>query len=127
MTKHNGHVARGCAALRGAFLFTAMLALAGCATWHEDLMTNQQLVQADCKALAQEDAKLAENVKHASQASSGGGFAAVMVAVLEGMAGTGGESAGQQARLAEDAAAKARSAEERRQRVRMVQAKKGCV
>jgi hypothetical protein len=111
----------------------ALLACTGCATWHDDLMTNEQLIQANCSQLAIEDAKLADNAEHLSQASTGSGVGGAFLAVLEGVAGAQsgtevtGESASQQARMAEEMAEKSRLTEERRTQLRIIQAKRGCL
>lgn len=61
----------------------------GCATWHENLMSNEQLVAANCQQLATEQRRVADNAKHSSEASSGGMIGAVFLAVLEGVAAAG--------------------------------------
>jgi hypothetical protein len=47
----------------------------GCATYYEDLMTNQQIIAADCTQLAEEEQKLDSNIQ-ASQEGQGIGIRA---------------------------------------------------
>ena len=109
--------------------------LTACAStpWHEDLMTNQQLVRADCRSLAVENKKLADNAKHASEASSFSKGGAVFLAVLEGVAAglsgttTQAEAATNQQNLAATAAQQAQDLEARRQLVNSLQTRKSCV
>lgn len=112
--------------MRAAATITILaMTITGCvtATWHDDLMSNAQLMQADCQALRNEEQKLADNAKHTEEAASFGKGAAFFVALLEGAAAaksgttTTAPGATQQAALAENAAQLSRQAEERRQMV----------
>jgi len=87
----------------------------------------------DCRSLAVENKKLADNAKHASEASSFSKGGAVFLAVLEGVAAglsgttTQAEAATNQQNLAATAAQQAQDLEARRQLVNSLQTRKSCV
>ena len=65
----------------------ALLCMAsGCATYYEDLMSNQQLIAADCSALATEEMKIQSNIDASNEGSGMNIFGAVTMALLEGEA-----------------------------------------
>ncbi len=110
--------------------------LLGCATspWHENLMSNNQLVAANCEQLAVEQSKVADNAQHTAEAASGGGVGAILLAVLEAVAASGSgqtynanNSAGMnQANLADEHSKQAAELEQRRNLIDTLRRKKGC-
>ena len=110
--------------------------LAGCATspWHEDLMSNNELVAANCQQLAVEQRKVEDNAMHASEAGTNGGIAAVFLTVLESAAAIASgttldtnNSAGiNQASLADEHNKQSRELDERKNLISMLRHKKGC-
>ena len=116
--------------------FVAVLTFAGCTTspWHEDLMSNDQLVRATCPQLAVEQQRVAENAKHAGEASSIGMFGTALLGALEVMTSTATktpidtnnsatiDSAG----LADEHSKQASQLEGRRNMIAMLRSKKGC-
>lgn len=102
--------------------------ISGCATspWHENLMSNNQLMASDCQQLAQEERRVADNIQHLNEASSGGSLGAVLLAVMEGLAGTGGGAAGNSASLANEHGKQAAQLENRKNLIAALRSKKGC-
>lgn len=112
-----------------ALVIALIVGQAGCATWHEDTMAPRQLVAADCRALAEEEAKLASNAKHASQTSYFSAASAMLTAVASGLAGGDSrvnESANQQAESAGGNEKLAQELEQRMALVRELRSRKGC-
>lgn len=63
-----------------------LISASGCATYYEDLMTNQQLIAADCSSLAEEEMKIQSNINASNEGSGVNIFGAVAMAFLEGEA-----------------------------------------
>lgn len=122
--------------LRIALGLLAVNSLAGCSTspWHGNLMSNDQLVSANCQQLVVEEQRVADNAKHLAEVSSSGGIGTVILAVLEGMAsvGTGtpidaNNSATMSfAGMNDEQSKQAAQLESRKNMVAMLRSKKGC-
>lgn len=110
-----------------AALMTGLMAACATSPWHENLMNNNQLIAADCQQLAMEQRRVADNIQHLDEASSGGTAGAVLLAVLEGLAGTGGAAAGNSASLANEHSQQAAQLENRKNMIVTLRGKKGCV
>jgi hypothetical protein len=110
------------------------LCFTGCATYHTDLMTNDQLIQASCQDLALEETKVAENAEHTKQAATGGTFGAAFLAGLEAFAATpegGSQNVGNsgstaQADLAEQHRQQAEDLKQRADLIAKLRSRKGC-
>lgn len=102
--------------------------MTGCATspWHENLMSNNQLIAADCQQLAMEERRVADNIQHLNEASGGGTAGAILLALMEGLAGTGGAAAGNSASLANEHSKQAAQLENRKNMIAALRSKKGC-
>jgi len=121
---------------RSAVSLVAVLLTSGCATspWHENLMSNDQLVAANCQQLAVEQQRVADNAKHTSEASSIGTGGAIFLAVLEGMTAqktrtpvdTNNSAAMNSAGLADEHTKQAAQLEGRKNMIVMLRGKKGC-
>lgn len=103
--------------------------MAGCATspWHGNLMSNNQLIAADCQQLTMEERRVSENIQHLNEASSGGTVGAVILAVLEGLGGTSGTASANSANLADQHSQQAAQLENRKSMIATLRSKKGCV
>lgn len=111
-------------------------ALLGCSStpWHENLMTNEQLIAADCKQLAVEEQKAANNAQSAREGSTIGTVGAVFLAVLEGVAAsasktpmnTSNSAAMNSAGLADEHTKQAAEFENRRSMISTIRSRKGC-
>lgn len=114
----------------------ALNSLTGCATspWHETLMSNEQLIAADCQQLAVEQSRVDDNARHSAEASKGGAAGAVFLAVLEGMAAsankttinTSNSAAMNSASLADENSKQAAQLDGRKNMISMLRGKKGC-
>ena len=104
-------------------------AMVGCATspWHENLMSNNQLIAADCQQLIMEERRVTDNIQHLNEASSGGTVGAVLLAVLEGLGGTSGTASANSANLANQHSQQAAQLESRKRMIVTLRSKKGCV
>ncbi|HEX9391559.1 MAG TPA: hypothetical protein VF928_09630 [Usitatibacteraceae bacterium] len=110
--------------------------LSGCSStpWHENLMSNEQLIAADCKQLAVEEQKAANNAQSAREGSTIGTVGAVFLAVLEGVAAsasktpmnTNNSAAMNSATMADEHTKQAAEFENRRNMISMIRGKKGC-
>jgi outer membrane murein-binding lipoprotein Lpp len=122
--------------LRIALSLLGLTALPGCATttWHENLLTNDQLVAANCQQLAIEQQRVADNAQHASEASSGGAVASILLGVLEGVAASksgvppdaNNSATVNSAALADEHSAQSRQLEARKNMIIMLRSKKRC-
>lgn len=111
-------------------------ALSGCATttWHENLLSNNQLIAANCQQLAAEQQRVADNAQHATEAASGGTTGALFLALLEGVAaGKSGvpvnannSAAVQSAALADEHNKQSAQLADRKNMIVMLRSKKGC-
>src|SRR5262245_672143 len=113
--------------MRKSSLVAAVLMLSACSSspWHDDLMTNQQLMAADCRQLAVEEQKVADNAKHASENSTGGALAGALLSVLSAYHKT--EDAGKNTTdLATQHEQQGKELENRRQIISTLRARKGC-
>lgn len=120
------------AAPAGVLLLLSMTS--GCSTYYEDLMTNQQLIAADCSSLAEEEMKIQSNINASNEGSGVNIFGAVAMAFLEGEAASStgatydpnnssamafADGAGSTAQLAADW-------EKKKSLIGQLRAKKGC-
>lgn len=73
--------------MRALFWIFAGLAisLAGCATssWNDNLMSNSELIQANCDQLAIEKQRVTQNSAHLADSASTTGWGALLVGMLE--------------------------------------------
>ncbi len=116
-------------------IFTLSM-VSGCssAPWHEDLMSNNQLVGASCAELYDEQQKVADNAENASDASTGGGIGAVFLGVLEAMAASASNTpydannsgAMQSANLSSEHSKLASDLSQRKEIIDKLMKKKGC-
>lgn len=112
-------------------LLTA-ISLLGCTTWHQNLMSNDQLVAANCEQLANESKMVADNAQHLTETSRGGAVGTVFLAVLEGMAASASDkpldtkASQESAKQNEEHAKQASELESRKGMVEMLRSKKGC-
>lgn len=122
--------------LRIALGLLAVNSLAGCSTspWHGNLMSNDQLVSANCQQLAVEEQRVADNAKHTAEVSSSGGIGTVILAVLEGMASvatgtpidTNNSATMSFAGMNDEHSKQAAQFESRKNMITMLRSKKGC-
>lgn len=122
--------------LRITLSLLGLTALSGCATttWHESLLTNDQLVAANCQQLAVEQQRVADNAQHASEAASGGATGAVFLAILEGVAASksgvpvnaNNSAAVDSAALADEHNKQSAQLEARKNMITTLRSKKGC-
>ncbi len=108
-----------------------VVALATCtwsyaAPWHENLMSNSELMQASCQQLAIEQGKAMDNAQHATDAANMGSVGAGVLSFLEVMAGTSGANAGNTANLAAKNKQIAEEAQRRASAIGMLRSKKNC-
>lgn len=116
--------------------FTSTLTLAGCASspWHDNLMSNQQVVAADCQQLKDELNKINDNANHLSETGTNTGIGAIFLTVLEAVAASGSgstldsnKSAGvNTAGAADEYNRQANELKQRKYMVEQVSSKKGC-
>lgn len=119
-----------------ALSLLGLTALSGCTTtaWHESLLTNDQLVAANCQQLAAEQQRVADNAQHATEAASGGATGALFLAMLEGVAaGKSGvpvnannSAAVDSAALADEHKKQSGQLEARKNMIAMLRSKKKC-
>lgn len=118
-------------------VLTTTALLHGCAStgasWHDDTLSTQQLATADCKALAADEAKLAENERHMADKASGTEWAAYGILVLEMLAAVQTKDTNPKADaalatgdVATQAKAKASEVNSRLQAVRALMTQRGC-
>lgn len=118
-------------------LLTTTVLLHGCAStgasWHDDTLSTQQLVTADCRALAADYAKLTENERHLADKASGTEWAAYGILVLEMLAAVQTKDTNPKADAtlatadaATQAKAKASEVNSRIQAVRALMTQRGC-
>ena len=74
-------------------LLVGLMSACSSTPWHENLMTNEQLIAADCSQLAVEERKAANNAQAAREGANVGAVGAVFMAVLEGMAAAASKTA----------------------------------
>ena len=113
--------------LKAPFLVLAFAALIGCSfsTYHQNLMTNQQLVAADCGQLAAEEVRVAENARHVSESATNGAITGALLSVLSAYHKT--EDAGKNTSdLATQHEQQAKELEGRRQLISTLRMRKGC-
>lgn len=69
-------------------LIISIFLLSGCTSipFHTDLMSDQQLIAANCNQLAEEEKKVEQNSQHMAEKSSFGGISSVLFAAFEGYA-----------------------------------------
>ena len=67
---------------------TPVILCAGCVTspWNEKLMSNVELLQANCAELQLEKRRVGENSIHLADTAKSGGFGTVLIGMLEGVA-----------------------------------------
>lgn len=119
-----------------AFAASLLMSLAGCATspWHDNLMSNQQVVSASCEQLSAELNKIDDNSNHLSETGTNTGIGAVLLTALEAFAASGSgstldpnQSAGiKTAGAADEYNKQSRELQERKYLVEQVRRKKGC-
>lgn len=108
--------------------------LSGCATHHQNLLTNDQLVAASCSELSIEESKVAENIAAAKEGASVGAVGSVFLAFLE-VAAAGAtktqfnpQNSGtvNVASLSDENTKKAAELESRKNMISLIRNKKGC-
>lgn len=114
----------------------AIHSMLGCVTapWHEQLMSNDQLIGASCSQLAAEQQRVADNARHSAESSKGGMIGAMFLVVLEGMAAAStntpinanNSAAMNSAGLADEHTKQASELEGRKNMIDMIRSKKGC-
>lgn len=115
-------------------LFAGLLSGCSSTPWHEDLMSNEQLIAADCKQLAVEEQKAANNAQSAREGSTIGTVGAVFLAVLEGVAAsasktpmnTNNSASMNSATMADEHTKQAAEFDNRKNMISTIRRKKGC-
>ena len=115
-------------------LLAGLLSACSSTPWHENLMTNEQLIAADCKQLAVEEQKAANNAQAAREGSTVGAVGAVFLAVLEGMAAaaskttvnTNNSAAMNSASMSDEHTKQAAEFDNRKNMISRIRSKKGC-
>ena len=105
----------------------AALALSACSfsTYHEKLMTNQELIGADCQQLAAEELRVADNARHASETATNGAITGAFLSVLSAYHQT--DDVGKNStNLATQHEQQAKELEGRRQMISTLRMRKGC-
>lgn len=100
--------------------------MSGCATYYEDLMSNQQLMAASCEELAEEQRKISSNIDAHREGANIGLFGALSMVALEGAAGTGNSGSMALAEGGDNDARTARELQEKNSLVGQLRAKRGC-
>lgn len=103
-----------------------LMSTSGCATYYEDLMSNQQLIAASCSELATEEAKIQSNVDASNQGTGLNIFGALAMAYVETESGTDGTATAAMADGAGATSELSASWAEKKELIGRVRAKKGC-
>ena len=115
-------------------LLVGLMSACSSTPWHENLMTNEQLIAADCSQLAVEERKAANNAQAAREGANVGAVGAVFMAVLEGMAAaasktavnTNKSAAMNSAGMSDEHTKQAAAFDNRKSMISMIRSKKGC-
>lgn len=100
--------------------------LAGCETYYENLMTNQELIVADCPSLALEESKIESNIRASNEGANIGILGVLGMAALEGQAGTDGSATMQLANATDGSSQLASDWTQKKSLISQLRAKKGC-
>jgi hypothetical protein len=112
--------------LLGGAMLAAMAPLAGCETFYENLMTNQELIAADCPSLALEESKIDSNIRASQEGANIGILGVLGMAALEGQAGTDGSATMQLANATDGSSQLASDWTQKKSLISQLRAKKGC-
>lgn len=112
----------------GVAAFGLMAALGGCATYYEpyELMSNQQIIAADCASLDEETRKLNSNVAASNEGAVFSFIGGAALGYAEGYAGTDGSSAAAMAESYGTSTDLGTNWQARLNLVNQVKARKGC-
>jgi hypothetical protein len=101
-------------------------ATAACATYHEDLMSQQQLYSASCPALAEEEQKVADNIAAWNEGSMIGLLGMGAMTALESEAGTGNSGSSTMGQGAMNDASESDRLQGTRILIQQLRAQRGC-
>jgi hypothetical protein len=122
--------------LRITLALLALGVLPGCisAPWHENLMSNDQLVAANCQELAAEQKRVSDNAQHTAETSKFSAGSAMLLLLLEGKAArangtpldTENSAAMNSANASDEHTKQSGEFENRKNMIELIRSKKGC-